>query len=97
MIEVHGISNETLVLDGEWFEVLRASESKARLPAASFVSVEIEEIARKKKLFGGEREELIQATLTFDRPPFVGFITQIEKRDQLQAVLDGLAAARDAD
>ena len=96
MLEIHGLSNETVVLDGEWFEKLRGGTSKTRLPAASFVSAEVKEIDRRKKLFGGDREQLIQVTLTFDRPPFVGLMTPATNREKVDALLAGLAAARDS-
>ncbi|CAM3173858.1 hypothetical protein [Williamsia muralis] len=96
MIEIRGLSNETVVLDGEWFEKLRGGTSKTRLPAASFVSAEVKEIDRRKKLFGGDREQLIQVTLTFDRPPFVGLMTPATNREKVDALLAGLAAARDS-
>jgi hypothetical protein len=96
MIEVKGQSNESLVVDGEWFEKLRGGESKTRLPAKDFVSYELQEIDRKKKLFGGEREAAINLTLTFSRPPFVGFLTGAEKRGEVDALISALEAARDA-
>ena len=96
MIEIRGLSNETVVLDGEWFEKLRGGTSKTRLPAASFVSAEVTETNRRKKLFGGEREQLLQVTLTFSRPPFVGLMTSAENRAKVDALVAGLEAARDA-
>jgi hypothetical protein len=95
MIEIHGLSNDTVVLDGEWFEKLRGGTSKTRLPAASFVSADVKETDRRKKMFGGEREQLIQVTFTFDRPPFVGLMTPATNRAKVDALLAGLAAARD--
>ena len=94
MLEIHGLSNETVVLDGEWFEKLRGGTSKTRLPAASFVSAEVTETNRRKKLFGGEREQLLQ--VTFSRPPFVGLMTSAENRAKVDALVAGLEAARDA-
>ncbi len=94
MLEIHGLSNETVVLDGEWFEKLRGGTSKTRLPAASFVSAEVTETNRRKKLFGGE--QLLQVTLTFSRPPFVGLMTSAENRAKVDALVAGLEAARDA-
>ncbi len=35
-------------------------------------------------------------TLTFNRPPFVGFVTEATKRAEVDAVISGLEAARDA-
>lgn len=92
MLSVDGESNERLVLDGEWFEKQRGGEPKSRLPVSSFRSVEWKDIERRKKLFGGEKEQLVQVTLTFEQPPFVGFVTSAEKRPQLEAIVSGLEA-----
>lgn len=96
MLRVKGQSDETLVLDGEWFEKQRGGTPKTRLPAHTFLSVEVKEVERRAKLFGGGREHLVQATLRFDGGPFVGFVTGAERRGELDAILAGLAAARDA-
>lgn len=47
---VDGESNESLVLDGEWFEKQRGGEPKTRLPAASFRSVEWKEAEKRPQL-----------------------------------------------
>jgi hypothetical protein len=91
MLIVKGQSDEALVLDGDWFEKQRGGMPKTRLPAATFLSVDVQEVERRKKLLGGGREQLVQATLRFDGGPFVGFVTGAERR----AILAGLAAARD--
>ncbi|MBS1880838.1 MAG: hypothetical protein JST31_15110 [Actinobacteria bacterium] len=93
MLSVQGESNEALVLDGEWFEKQRGGDPKSRLPAASFKSVEWKEFEKRTKLFGGEKVKMVQVTLTFDQPPFVGFVTEAEKRSQLEAIVAGLEAA----
>lgn len=92
MLSVDGQSNERLVLDGEWLEKQRGGEPKARLPVSSFRGVEWQEVERRKKLFGGKKEKLVQVTLTFEQPPFVGFVTSAEKRPQLEAIVSGLEA-----
>ena len=95
MIKVNGLHNESLVLDGEWFEKLRAGEPKAKLPASSFKSAEVTEIERRKKLFGGEKEQLIQVMLTFEEPPFIGFtVAEPRSARELDALLGALEAAR---
>jgi len=93
---VDGESNESLVLDGEWFEKQRGGEPKTRLPAASFRSVEWKEFEKKTRLFGGEKVPMVQVTLTFETPPFVGFVTEAEKRPQLEAIVAGLESASSA-
>lgn len=96
VISVQGQSNETIVLDGEWFEKLRGSESKSRIPASSFISVDVQEIERRKKLFGGEKETLLQATFRFENGPFVGFVTGAEHRARVEEIIAGLESARDS-
>jgi hypothetical protein len=94
MLSVDGESNERLVLDGEWFEKQRGGEPKARITASSFRSVEWKDFEKRKKLFGGEKEQMVQVTLTFEQPPFVGFITSADKRPQLEEIVAGLERAR---
>jgi hypothetical protein len=94
VLSVQGESNESLVLDGDWFEKQRGGEPKARLAASSFRSVEWKEFEKRKKLFGGEKQAMVQVTLTFETPPFVGFITEAENRPALEAIVTGLEAAR---
>jgi hypothetical protein len=67
---------------------------KARLAASSFRRVEWKDLEKRKKLFGGEKEQMVQVTLTFEQPPFVGFITTVEKRPQLEEIVAGLERAR---
>jgi hypothetical protein len=94
VLSVQGESNESLVLDGEWFEKQRGGEPKARLAAASFRSVEWKDFEKRKKLFGGAKQAMVQVTLTFETPPFVGFITEAENRPALEEIVSGLEAAR---
>lgn len=96
MLQVNGQSNESIVLDGQWFEKLRGGQSKTRVPASSFVSADLQRIERRKKLFGGEKEQLTQVTLQFDGGPFVGFITGAENEAKVQEIVNGLEEARDA-
>jgi hypothetical protein len=90
---VEGQSNESLVLDGEWLEKQRGGEPKARLATSSFRTAEWKQIERRKKLFGGEKEQLVQLTLSFEQPPFIGFVTAAEKRPQLEEIVAALEAA----
>jgi hypothetical protein len=94
MIFVDGQSSERLVLDGEWFEKLRGGQSKTRVPASSFQSAAWEDIDRKVRLFGSERERLVQVTLQFEAGPIVGFVTAAEKRPDVEKIVAGLEAAR---
>ncbi len=94
MIFIDGQSNERLVLDGEWFEKLRGGHSKTRVPASSFRGVTWEDIERKTRLFGGERDQLVQVSLQFEGGPVVGFVTAAEQRPELEKIVAGLEAAR---
>jgi hypothetical protein len=82
VIKVDGINNEVLVLDDPWLEKLRGNETIARVPAADYRGLEVKDVNRRKKLFSGEREELVQ--LTIDVGTFIGFTAPAEKRDQVQ-------------
>jgi hypothetical protein len=93
MIFVDGQSNERLVLDGEWFEKQRGGLSKTRVPAASFRGAQWADIAQRTKLFGGDKQHLVQVTLTFDGGPIVGFITDARRRSELEALVAELDAA----
>jgi hypothetical protein len=94
VLSVQGESNESVVLDGDWFEKQRGGEPKARLAATSFRSVEWKDFEKRKKLFGGDKQAMVQVTLTFETPPFVGFVTEAENRPALEAIVSGLEAAR---
>jgi hypothetical protein len=94
VLSVQGESNESLVLDGDWFEKQRGGEPKARLAASSFRSADWKEFEKRKKLFGGEKQAMVQVTLTFESPPFVGFVTEAENRPALEEIVAGLEAAR---
>ncbi|MGA7396489.1 MAG: hypothetical protein WBW62_03480 [Solirubrobacterales bacterium] len=95
MIKVDGKSHDTLVLDGEWFEKLRHGQQRMRLPASTFVSVETDVFERRKKLFGGDKEQLIRTAFRFDAH-LVGFVTEVENQAAVQEIIAGLEAARDS-
>jgi len=96
MIFVDGQSNERLVLDGDWFEKHRGGQPKTRVPAASFRGAQWAEIEQRTKLFGGDKQRLVQVTLTFDGGPIVGFITDAGRRSELDTLVAKLEAARAA-
>ncbi|MFB9177795.1 hypothetical protein ACFFX1_06575 [Dactylosporangium sucinum] len=96
MIVVDGQSNERLVLDGGWLEKLRGGRPVTRTPASSYRGAQWKDLERRVTLFGREKERLVQVTLTFEGGPFVGFVTDAAKRPELEAIVDGLEAARSA-
>lgn len=93
MRKVNGINNESLILDGEWLEKHRAGEVLAKLSASAFRSVDLSEIERRKKIFGREKERLVQAILEFDQPPIVSLTVPVEKRPELDELLAELESA----
>jgi hypothetical protein len=91
MLELKGIQGESLILDGEWLEKLRSGQSVTRVPASSYRGMDVKEISRRKKLFGGGREELLQ--LTVNVGTFIGLTAVTEKRaevERLRSELEGL-------
>jgi hypothetical protein len=39
---------------------------------------------------------MVQVVLSFEKPPFIGFIVEAEKRPQLEEIVAGLEAAQSA-
>ena len=64
MLELHGINGESLVFDGDWIEKLRVGNSRARNPISSYSQTTMNEFSRRKKLFRGEKEQLIQLVVS---------------------------------
>jgi hypothetical protein len=96
VIIVDGQSNERLVLDGGWLEKQRGGHPVTRTPASSFRGAQWNDLERRTSLFGREKQQLVQVTLSFDGGPFVGLITDAAKRPDLEAIVKGLEAARSA-
>ncbi len=84
------------MLDGGWLEKLRGGQSVTRAPASSFRGAQWQDVHRRVRLFGREKELLVQVTLSFEGGPFVGFLTDAAKRPDLEALVNGLEAARSA-
>jgi hypothetical protein len=94
MFRIDGINGESIVVDGYWVEKLRANTSRGRNPADTYAGTDIKEISRRKKLFGGEREELLQ--LTVNVGTFYSLIVPAEKRAEVDALIAALEKARDS-
>jgi hypothetical protein len=60
MFRIDGINGESIVVDGNWVEKLRTNTSRGRNPADKYSGTDIKAISRRKKIFGGEKEELLQ-------------------------------------
>ncbi|MCP9271108.1 hypothetical protein [Mycolicibacterium arenosum] len=92
MFRIDGINGESIVIDGVWVEKLRANNSIGRNPADKYSGTDIKELTRRKKLFGGEKEHLLQ--LTIGVGSFYSLIVPAEKRSEVDALLRELDAAR---
>lgn len=92
MFRIDGINGESIVIDGVWVEKLRTNNSIGRNPADKYTGTDVTEISRRKKLFGGEREHLLQ--LTINVGTFYSLIVPAEKRADVDALLRELDAAR---
>ena len=93
MFRIDGINGESIVIDGVWVEKLRANNSIGRNPADKYSGTDIKELTRRKKLFGGEKEHLLQ--LTIGVGSFYSLIVPAEKRSEVDALLRELDAARE--
>ncbi|MDX1875541.1 hypothetical protein SBI67_25760 [Mycolicibacterium sp. 120266] len=92
MFRIDGINGESIVIDGVWVEKLRANNSIGRNPADKYSGTDIKELSRRKKLFGGEREHLLQ--LTIGVGTFYSLMVPAEKRAEVDLLLSELDAAR---
>lgn len=63
MFRIDGINGESIVIDGVWVEKLRANTSTGRKPADRYAGTDVKEFSRRKRLFGGGREDLLQLTV----------------------------------
>jgi hypothetical protein len=54
------VSTISIVVVGNWVEKLRTNTSRGRNPADKYSGTDIKEITRRKNLFGGEKEVLLQ-------------------------------------
>ncbi|WNG80605.1 hypothetical protein C6A86_020645 [Mycobacterium sp. ITM-2016-00316] len=93
MFRIDGINGESIVIDGVWVEKLRANNSIGRNPADKYAGTEVKEFSRRKKLFGGDREELLQLTISVGT--FYSLMVPADKRAEVDALLTELEAARE--
>jgi hypothetical protein len=93
VFRIDGINGESIVVDGVWVEKLRANTSIGRNPADRYTGTDVTELTRRKKLFGGEKEHLLQ--LTIGVGTFYSLMVPAEKRADVDALLRELDAARE--
>jgi hypothetical protein len=94
MFRIDGINGESIVVDGNWVEKLRTNTSRGRNPADKYAGTDIKEITRRKKIFGGEKEELLQ--LIVNVGTFYSLTVPAERRSEVDALIAALEKARDS-
>lgn len=87
------MNGESIVVDGNWVEKLRSGSSRGRNPADQYAGTDIKEITRRTKLFGGEKEALLQ--LTVNVGPFYSLMVPADRRAEVDALVAELEKARD--
>jgi len=94
MFRIDGINGESIVVDGNWVEKLRTNTSRGRNPADKYAGTDIKEITRRKKIFGGEKEELLQIIVNVGT--FYSLTVPSERRAEVDALIAALEKARDS-
>jgi hypothetical protein len=93
VFRIDGIDGESIVVDGNWVEKLRSGSSRGRNPADQYAGTEIKEISRRKKLFGGEKEEMLQVLVNVGT--YYSLTVPAERRADVDALVAELEKARD--
>jgi hypothetical protein len=94
VFRINGIDGESIVVDGNWVEKLRGGTSRGRNPADQYSGVQIKEFSRRKKLFGGEKEHLLQVIVNVGT--FYSLNVPVEQRAEVDALVAELEKARDS-
>ena len=92
MIELEGINNESLVLDGEWIDKLRLGNSRARNPVSSYRETTVNEFTRRKRILFGEKEELLQVIVSCQN--HMAVTVPVEKRAEVDRFVEALERAK---
>jgi predicted metal-dependent peptidase len=93
MFRIDGVNGESIVVDGNWVEKLRSGTSRGRNPADQYSGTQIEELTRRKKLFGGEKEHLLQVIVNVGT--FYSLMVPAERRAEVDALIAELEKARE--
>jgi hypothetical protein len=93
MFRIDGINGESIVVDGNWVEKLRSGSSRGRNPADQYTDTRIEELTRRKRLFGGEKEHLLQVIVNVGT--FYSLMVPAERRGEVDALIAELEQARE--
>lgn len=92
MFRIDGINGESIVVDGNWVEKLRAGSMRGRNPASQYTETKINEMSRRKKIFGGEKEELLQVIVGVGT--YFSVTVPAAKRAEVDALIAELEQAR---
>jgi len=93
MFRIDGINGESIVVDGNWVEKLRSGSSRGRNPADQYSGTDIKEISRRTKIFGGEKEQLLQVIVNVGT--FYSLTVPADSRAEVDALIAELEKARD--
>lgn len=93
MFRIDGLNGESIVVDGNWVEKLRSGSSRGRNPADQYSGIDIKEISRRTKLFGGEKEQLLQVIVNVGT--YYSLTVPAERRSEVDALVAELESARD--
>ena len=94
MFRIDGINGESIVVDGNWVEKLRTNTARGRNPADKYAGTDIKEITRRKKIFGGEKEDLLQIIVNVGT--FYSLTVPADRRAEVDALIAALEKARDS-
>lgn len=94
MFRIDGINGESIVVDGNWVEKLRTGSSRGRNPADQYSGTDVKEFSRRKKLFGTEKEHLLQVTVSVRT--FYSLQVPAERRADVDALIAELEKARES-
>jgi hypothetical protein len=94
MFRIDGIDGESIVVDGNWVEKLRTNTSRGRNPADKYAGTQIKEFTRRKKLFGGEKEQLLQVIVNVGT--FYSLNVPAERRAEVDALIAELEKAHNS-
>jgi len=92
MFRIDGIDGESIVVDGNWVEKLRTNTSRGRNSADRYSGTHVKEFSRRKKLFGGEKEKLLQVIVNVGT--FYSLNVPAERRAEVDSLIAELEKAR---
>jgi predicted metal-dependent peptidase len=93
VFRIDGIDGESIVVDGNWVEKLRTGTSRGRNPADQYSGTQVKEFSRRKKLFGSEKEHLLQVIVSVGT--FYSLNVPAERRTEIDALIAELEKARE--